>query len=99
MTTTQTIFYSLDLNEFRFRFAVVTDPSSPLYGDKVGIEVTVSKPTPLQSVYYSQSVSVEVDGIEETYAFSPNSGFRIIPIFTARLIWCELVKKGWQVQP
>ena len=94
MTSTQQ-FYILDMNGYRFRFfADVDQTQSPLY-DKVGIELIVLKANMTHPIYYSQSVSVEVDGITEIYAFSPNTGFRQIPISNARAIWCELVRNGW----
>ena len=96
MTSTQQ-FYSLDMNEYRFRFYVDVDSDytqSPLY-NKVGIELIVLKSNITHPIYYSQSVSVEVDGNTEIYAFSPNSGFRQIDINTARLIWLQLIKDGW----
>ena len=96
MTSTQQ-FYSLDMNEYRFRFYVDVDSDytqSPLY-NKVGIELIVLKSNITHPIYYSQSVSVEVDGITEIYAFSPNTGFRLIPISYARAIWVELVRNGW----
>ena len=96
MTSTQQ-FYSLDMNGYRFRFYVDVDSDytqSPLY-NKVGIELIVLKSNITHPIYYSQSVSVEVDGITEIYAFSPNTGFRQIPISNARAIWVELVRNGW----
>ncbi len=96
MTTTQTIFYSLELNGYRFGFCVDPDHTqSPMY-DKVGIELSVPSPYSTFAVYDSQSVSVEVDGNTQIYAFSPNTGFRLVTISDARAIWCELVRKGWK---
>ena len=74
MTSTQQ-FYSLDMNGYRFRFYVDVDSDhtqSPLY-NKVGIELQVPSRRSTIAVYNSQSVSVEVDGNTEIYAFSPNS--------------------------
>ena len=96
MTSTQQ-FYSLDMNGYRFRFYVDVDSDhtqSPLY-NKVGIELQVPSRRSTIAVYNSQSVSVEVDGNTEIYAFAPNSGFRQIDINTARLIWLQLIKDGW----
>lgn len=94
MTSTQ-MFYSLDMNKYRFRFIVHSDHTiSPFY-DKVGIELIVPSPHSTFAVYNSQSVSVEVDGNTQIYAFSPNTGFRLVSISNARAIWCELVRNGW----
>ena len=95
MTSTQQ-FYSLDMNEYRFRFCVDSDyTQSPLY-NRVGIELQqVPSPYSTFAIYNSQSVSVEVDGNTEIYAFAPNAAYRMIDINTARLIWLQLVAEGW----